>query len=131
MECREVREFLPAYLEDGPATRPAEVTSHLASCSNCRTELEHYREMSLTMSSMNEHLMEPPAWLVGTLTETVVERAAELQRIRQLRRQVTDPKVVAGSALVAAGLVGALVMRGRRRRRRGFSRRVREALAQA
>lgn len=131
MECREVREFLPAYLDAGPTSRPSEVTSHLGSCSDCRAELEQYREMSLAMSSMNEQLLEPPSWLAGTLTETVGQRAAELQRMRQLRQQVTDPKVVAGSALVAAGVVGALVMRGRRRRRRGFSRRVREAMAQA
>ena len=127
MECREVRGYLPAYVEQAGGPRSGLVDSHLQSCSGCRAELEQFRELSTGLSQLVEHPVEPPAWLLGTLTETISERAGRLAAIRQRTEKITDPKVVAGGAILVAGVAGALLMRGRRRRRRGL----RELLADA
>lgn len=129
MECREVREYLPAYVEQAFGPRAATVDTHLDSCPGCRRELEQYRELGAEMKSLADHQVEPPAWLLGTLIETVSERATRISENRARREQLTDPKVIAGGAVVAAGIAGALLMRGRKRRRRGMTRRLREVLA--
>lgn len=132
MECREVREYLPAYAEQAGGPRALDVDEHLRTCADCRVVLEQYREIALALGSLSEKAVEPPAWLLGTLTETVSERVSQVAAIRARRDRLADPKVVAtGGAVIAAGVAGALLLRGMRRRRRSMRQRLREALAQA
>lgn len=128
MDCREVREYLPAYDDQSTGPRSSAVNEHLAGCGGCRAELEEYREMAINMRSLSDETIEPPAWLLGTVIETVTERARKLDAIRTAAHRVTDPKVLAGGAILAAGVAGAMLMKGRRKRRR---RSLREVLAQA
>lgn len=139
MECREVREYLPAYDEQAEGPRAGAVESHLRTCNDCRTELEQFRELGQQMHALATEVIEPPAWMLGTLIETVGERAARLEALRARSRRLTDagrrlthPRNLAtGGALVVAGLAGALLMRGMRRRRRRTSEQLSEALAEA
>jgi predicted anti-sigma-YlaC factor YlaD len=131
MECREVREYLPAYGEQAGDPRATFVDQHLATCAGCSAELSQYRELAGALGGLADLQTEPPAWMLGTLVETVGSRATQLAALRQRREKLTDPKVVTGGALVAAGLVGALVMRSMRRRRRSVWRRVQESMAEA
>lgn len=128
MDCREVLEYLPAYDDQSTGPRSSVVNEHLAGCGGCRAELEEYREMAINLRSLSDETVEPPAWLLGTVIETVTERARKLDSIRAAAHRVTDPKVIAGGAILAAGLAGAMLMKGRRKRRR---RSLREVLAQA
>ncbi len=127
MECREVREYLPAY--DGGPRGPSSssVSDHLSSCGDCRSELEQYREMSVSLGSLAQDTLEPPSWFLGTVIETVTEKARRVEAIRSSVRRVSDPKLIAGGALLAAGVAGAMLMKGRRKRRKT----VRQLLAQA
>jgi predicted anti-sigma-YlaC factor YlaD len=132
MECREVREYLPAYVEQAGGPIARDVDRHLATCSECSTELGQHREMQTALGVLATQTLEPPSWLPGTLTDTITQRAARRETIRNAAEKVMEPKVVVtGGALVAAGLAGALLMRGRRRRRRTSIGRFREALAEA
>lgn len=132
MECREVREYLPAYAEQSGGPRAAAVDGHLATCAGCRAVLEQYREMAGGLAALEEQPVQPPAWLLGTLTEAVGERARRAAAFRARREQISRPKVAAtGGALLAAGIAGTLLLRSRRgRRRRGRLDRVRAALAE-
>lgn len=130
MECREVREYLPAYTEQAGGPRAATVDDHLTACGGCRAELEQYRELGSEMRALAGKPGEPPAWLLGTVTEAVAERAARRAALRARRERLAHPRVVvAGGAIVLAGVAGAMLLSGRRRRR--VNRKLREALAQA
>ncbi len=132
MDCREVREYLPAYVDEAGGQRAESVERHLSTCPECRTELGHFREMKDALATLPARMIEPPAWLLGTLTETVAQRAVRREAVRNTVEKLADPRViVTGGALVAAGVAGALLIRGRRRRRRTVTRRFREALAEA
>lgn len=132
MECREVREYLPAYVEQAGGSLARDVDRHLATCTECSAELEQHREMQSALGVLATQTLEPPSWLLGTLTDTITQRAARRETIRNAAQRVREPKVVVtGGALVAAGLAGALLMRGRRRRRRTVTTRFRQALAEA
>lgn len=132
MECREVREYLPAYVDQMGGPKSADVDAHLQTCAGCRAELEQYREMQSELATLSAQTIEPPAWLLGTLTETVAERAAQRAAIRNTVQKVANPKVVVtGGALVVAGVAGIVLMSRRRRRRGGIARRLREAIAEA
>ncbi len=129
MECREVREYLPAYNELARDLRSF-IRRHLDGCPDCRAELERYREVQAGLGGLAAIAIEPPSWLLPAVTETVVERAQRRQVAREAVRRTTDPKVIVGGAIVVAGLVGAGIA-SRRRRRRGLATRVRQALAEA
>ena len=134
MECREVKEYLPAYIDDAEGPRAQIIAKHLASCpTDCPAELERYRELQATMTAMRDEVHEPPAWLEGAITEAVSRRAARLGELRAHAKRTRDPKVVAtAGAVLAAGVAGAILVRGmRRRRRRTGLRRWRSVLAQA
>lgn len=126
MECREIRELLPAYDELASSLQLAAIDRHLAGCTGCRTTLEQYRALSRDLAELRHLTAEPPPWLLRTLTDAVAE-AVE----RQVRRErLTTPRLLAGGAmLTAAGVVGALVARQRRHRRRRHQ--VRRVLARA
>lgn len=130
MECREVREYLPAYSDPDGAPRSDAVDNHLETCAECRGELVQYRTMNSDLITLSEQSIEPPSWLLGTLTETVVEKAEQIAIARELRRQLTDPKIV-GGALLAAGVAGVIFVGSRRRKKRTIGRRLREAIAEA
>lgn len=130
MKCREVREYLPAYLEEPRGVRHL-VEGHLATCADCRRDLEEYRELSATLSSLRDEAVEPPGWLAPALIETVRERAERRAALVQRAQTLADPKVaIAAGALAMAGVAGAILV-SRKRRRRGTRRRVRHALAGA
>ena len=133
MECREGREYLPAYVEQAGGSLAREVDRPLATCTGCSAELDQHREMQSALGVLaTTQTIEPPSWLLGTLTDTITQRAARRETIRNATQRVREPRVVVtGGALVAAGLAGALLMRGRRRRRRTVTTRFREALAEA
>ena len=126
MECREVREFLPAYDEIASSLQLAAIDRHLAGCAGCRTTLGQYRALSHDLAELRHLTTEPPPWLLRTLTEAVAEAAINHAR----RERLTTPRLLAGGAmLTAAGVVGALVARQRRHRRRRHQ--VRRVLARA
>src|SRR5688500_2016159 len=76
MECREVREYLPAYVEQAGGPHAREVDRHLAGCRDCSTELKQHQEMQAALGVLSQEMLEPPSWLLGTLTETVTQKAA-------------------------------------------------------
>jgi predicted anti-sigma-YlaC factor YlaD len=130
MKCREAREYLPAYLEE-PRGVSHLVEGHLATCAHCRRELEEYRELAASLSSLREETVEPPGWLAAALIETVRERAERRHGLVRRAQTLADPKVaIAAGALAAAGVTGAILL-SRKRRRRGTRRRLRHALAEA
>jgi predicted anti-sigma-YlaC factor YlaD len=126
MECREIRELLPAYDELGGSLQLAAIDRHLAGCTGCRTVLEQYRALSHDLAELRHLSAEPPSWLLRTLTEAVGEAVEHQVR----RERLTSPWVLAGGGmLTAAGVVGALLARQRRHRRRRHQ--VRRVLARA
>jgi predicted anti-sigma-YlaC factor YlaD len=133
VECREVREYLPAYLDEAEGRRARSIDEHLAGCRECSAELARYRELKAAMASLIETTHQPPAWLLGSTLAAVSDRAARLATLRQRRERLSDPKVVAtAGAFVAAGVAGAVMFRrSRRRRSRSSMKRLRSALAQA
>lgn len=119
MECREVREFLPAFDELAGSFQAAAVDRHLRGCPGCRTVLTQYRSLATGLASLREATADPPPWLLGTLTDAVAERVQQQAVARARRKRLTDPRVLGfGGAVVMAGLVSALVARSRRQRRR-------------
>lgn len=132
MECREVREYLPAAVDEAEAWLPPEVNAHLRTCESCSADLERYRRLAGDLAVAAEQPFEAPAWLLGGLIETVSQRAERLAAIRETRERLSDPRVVVAGAVLAAGVAGALMVRGyRRRRERSWRRRLRSALADA
>ena len=121
MECREVREFLPAYDDLGGSLQLAAIDRHLAGCAGCRVTLNQYRALSEELARLRYLTAEPPGWLLGTLTEVVAEAVRRHAVVQGRRDRLTDPRLLAaGGAMLmtAAGVVGALVARQRRHRRR-------------
>ncbi|MGH2689993.1 MAG: anti-sigma factor family protein [Actinomycetota bacterium] len=130
MECREVREFLPAYDELGGSLQLTAIDRHLAGCSACAATLLQYRALSDDLAQLADLNADPPPWLLGTLTDAVAERVQQQALMRARRERMTDPVVLAGgAAMLTAGVVGALVARSRRQRRRRTQ--VRRVLARA
>lgn len=131
MKCREVREFLPAYDELGGSLQLETIDRHLAGCTGCRTTLQQYRHLVGDLAKLKDLYAEPPRWLLGTLTDAVVERIQQQAAMRARRERLTDPRMLAagGAMLTAAGLVGALVARQHRQRR--HRQQVRRVLARA
>lgn len=118
MECDEVREHLSAFEESIPPMK--EVAAHLAGCSACQEERERYRELRAAMAALEAMPVEPPAWLLGSLTERTMERMRRVAAIKATGRQIGEHRVAAGgAAILLAGLAGAVVFgRSRRRSRR-------------
>jgi hypothetical protein len=77
MECVEVRELLPGYLDGAIPERSgqrthARVWQHLDHCASCRAELRTYRELSGMMAAARR--VSPPAQL-GVAIRSAVSRA--------------------------------------------------------
>ncbi|MEX0789991.1 MAG: hypothetical protein WD178_04370 [Actinomycetota bacterium] len=122
MECVHAREHFPAFDEK---TFSPQVLNHLEGCEDCRTELAEYRTLEARLGSLAAIEIEPPAWLLGTVTERVAEIARRRVVIDQTRkqlgrattvttRQLGEHRVAAGSALGFVVVAGAVLF-GRRR----------------
>lgn len=121
MECAEAREHFPAFDEE---TFSPKVLEHLGSCDSCRSELAEYRALQAGLGSLASADLEPPAWLLGAITERVAQtarrRAALANAGKQIgtvtTRQIGEHRVAAGSALGIAVLAGAALLFGRSRK---------------
>lgn len=130
MNCADMKDALSDFNESGLIGLTV-IQDHLTSCPDCRAELARFDELQAALGSLPDHSLEPPSWLEGSITETIQQKAARIAALRQLERQVRRPGVVTGGALMAAGIAGALLFRSKRRRRVGWARNVRQALAHA
>ncbi|MGQ0680155.1 MAG: anti-sigma factor family protein [Actinomycetota bacterium] len=116
MECGQAREHISAFDESEPPI--AELGAHLAVCEDCRTEQAQYGELMSAMKQLADVNLQPPAWLLASLTEKTLERARRVATVKATGRQIGEhPKVAAGGAILLAGVAGAWVF-GRRRLRR-------------
>ena len=117
MECGEVREHLSAFDEKTPPMK--EVAIHLESCESCRAERERYRELQAAMAALEAAPIQPPAWLLGTITERTIERMRRTAAIKATGRQIGEHRLAAGgAAILLAGVAGAVFVRRSRRRGR-------------
>lgn len=122
MKCAQVREHFPAFDSQKFSD---EVLAHLNSCEGCRSELGEYRALQAGLGSLAAAPIQPPAWLLGSITERVAETARRRAAVERARRQIGDAtigqigehRVAAGSALGLAVLAGAVLF-GRSRRHR-------------
>lgn len=114
MECSEAREHFSAF--DRNADPIKEIVDHLAGCSACRVERSKYQELVNALGGLAELNVEPPHWLLASLTEVTMERARRMAALKDVGKQLTTPKVATGGAIVLAGMAGALIF-GRKRRR--------------
>lgn len=116
MECSEAREHLSAFEQQTPPV--AELSTHLQSCEECRRERSRYQELVEAMGELESAPLEPPAWLLASLTETTLERLRRRAAIAATRKQIGHHRVAAGGILLA-GVAGAVFFgRSRRRSRR-------------
>ncbi len=112
MKCAEIRELLPAYVEDryGNLT----VRRHLSRCEECRGALEEYETLRSSLAALRSVQAEPPAGLVNKLTEIPHEGPA-VQRVQT--HVFRHRKAYAGGLAVAVvGAAGAAMWRSRRSR---------------
>ncbi|CAN5764978.1 hypothetical protein BH23ACT12_BH23ACT12_18670 [soil metagenome] len=123
MECGHAREYFPAFDQE---TFPSQVLGHLEGCEKCRAELAEYRALEAKLGLLANMDLQPPAWLLGTITERVAETARRRAVIDETRkkfgrastlttRQFGEHRVAAGSALGLAVLAGAVLF-GRSKR---------------
>lgn len=123
MECAHARELFPAFDEE---KFPPAVLAHLEGCEDCRAELAEFRALADGLGSLASVDIQPPLWLLGTVTERVADTARRRAVIEETRRQlgkvttattrqIGEHRVAAGSALGIAVLAGALLF-GRSRR---------------
>jgi predicted anti-sigma-YlaC factor YlaD len=132
VECREIREYLPSYVDEVTGPRASAIDEHLKSCGDCRAELGRYREMVAELNALVEATEETPGWVVDRILDAVGTRARQLATLRARAQTLANPKVVATGAVFAAGLAGAVAVQlMRRRRRRTMRSRLRSALAGA
>lgn len=117
MECSEVREHLSAFDEKTPPMN--EISAHLETCEGCREEQRHFQELVAAMGELEAAPLEPPAWLLASLTETTLERMRRIAAVKATGRRIGEHRVAAGgAAIVLAGVAGALFVGRRRRSRR-------------
>ena len=123
MECREAAQHIPSYVDQpgGPAARALD--AHLRTCDHCRGELDAYRDLQAALAALATQTIEPPAWLMPATIDAVRSRVRLRRHVaaaREVRDRLADPRVAAagGAAILLAGLAtGAVLIRGRRRRR--------------
>lgn len=117
MECAEVREHLSAI--DRQVAPVKGIIDHLAGCEACRLEQGKYLQLQSAMSDLSGVALEPPGWLLASLTETTLERMRRAAALKAATRQLGTPKL-AGGAILLAGVAGAIVLRrSKKRSRRG------------
>ena len=132
VDCREIREYLPSYVDEATGPRASAIGEHLKSCGDCRAELGRYREMVAELEGLLEVTEETPGWVLDRILDAVGTKARQLATLRSRAQTLTNPKVVATGAVFAAGVAGAVALKlMRRRRRRTMRSRLRSALAGA
>ena len=111
MKCAEVREMLPAYVDEPHASLP--LRRHLGTCGDCKTELHRYEELSTGLRELAIMTVEPPLNLRRRLSAI----PSDLGRVDALRTHLATNRraYVSGAAVVLAGAMGALAWRSRRR----------------
>jgi len=123
VECREAAQHIPAYIDQTGGPAATALDAHLRTCDRCRGEVDAYRDLQGALATLAAQTIEPPAWLLPATIEAVRSRAGLRARIpaaREVRERLTDPRLAAagGAAILLAGLAtGAVLIRGRRRRR--------------
>jgi anti-sigma factor RsiW len=125
VECREVSQYLAESLGTPAGPAAGAVEAHLRSCPGCRADLESYRRLGVALPALAAHTVAPPPWLHAALVESVragAGRAPAWSRLGELaraRQSLANPRyAAAGAGLLLAGLAtGAVLVRGRRRRR--------------
>lgn len=116
MDCSQAREHLSAFDVNAPPIK--EIVDHLAGCTDCRAEQVQFQQLQEAMGDLAETIIEPPVWLLASLTETTIERLRRNATRAQTSKQLASPRVATGGALLLAGIAGALVFRRRSRRLR-------------
>jgi anti-sigma factor RsiW len=111
MTCGEVREMLPAYLDEPGAS--LSIRRHLAGCDACRSELARYEALSAQMPALIGHTAEPPAHLLGAL----VSIPSGSNSVETVKTHLTRNRnaYLSGAAVVVAGAAAGAIWRSRRR----------------
>lgn len=112
MKCAEVRELLPAYVDDRDSTLA--VRRHISRCADCRRELEEYAQLRAEMTDLASSVAPPPPGLRSALiaipsTDRRVEKV--VTHLARNRRAYAG-----GLAMAVMGAAGAAVWRSRRMR---------------
>ncbi|MEA2447283.1 MAG: putative zinc-finger [Actinomycetota bacterium] len=108
--CGEVREMLPAYLDEPGASLA--VRRHLARCDECRAELARYESLAAQLPALVLQTAEPPAYLLDKL----VSIPTGSNSIEAVRTHVArNRNAYVGAAVLVAGAAAGAVWRTRRR----------------
>lgn len=112
MRCEEIRELLPAYVEDRYANLT--VRRHLSRCAGCRQDLEAYESLRETLGALRFAAADPPPDLLRKLTAIPSEGpATERVRTHVARHRSA---YAGGLAVAVVGAAGAALWRSRRSR---------------
>ncbi len=109
--CVHVRDALPAFVETGGDTLT--VRRHLASCADCRRELERYESLTASLGSLTTATATPPRSLLPALV-AIPQRASNAAKVRRHVRRHRNEYI--GGAILVAGAAGAALLRTRSRR---------------
>lgn len=112
MTCAEVREMLPAYLDDG--TDALMVRRHLSRCADCRAQLAAYTDLMSGLRGLRGVTFEPSPHLKRAL----VAIPSIPSRIDTVRTHVTRNRSAylgGAAAVLVAGAAGATAWRTRAR----------------
>jgi hypothetical protein len=117
VNCREVREALPAYAREERSFEA--VGRHLETCPACLAELERYETLLDSLSGLRTAVVEPPPGLLTSLMN--IPHQAGLRdrwnwRSAALRAHVARNKGVYLGGAAALGAAGAALWRTRARR---------------
>ena len=112
MSCIQVQEAIPAFMDHGSDS--LEVRRHLARCPECKSELAAYEELRSALSAMESATVPAPRGLMTAL----IQIPSQANRLEQVRTHVARNRnqYIGGAAVLAAGAVGAAVLRTRSRR---------------
>jgi anti-sigma factor RsiW len=131
VDHREVREYLPSYIDEAKGPRASAVEEHLQTCEECRAELDRYKQIMSAFESLQDTTTDPPPRLLGSIIDAVRSRAGRVATRGSQLSRLRNPRVAAG-AVVAAGVAGAVALQlMKRRRRRSAWQRLRASLAGA
>lgn len=111
MRCEEIRELLPAYEPEHQPTLA--VRRHLASCPECRAEVESYKELAAGLRELRHVTSEVPASLTSAL-EAIPGKTGVVGNVRT--HVARNRAAYVGGAVALAGAVGATLWRVRSRR---------------
>jgi predicted anti-sigma-YlaC factor YlaD len=110
IRCEEVREMLPAYLDE-PGGSLA-IRRHLAGCEGCRAELARYESLKVQLPELQTHTFEAPADLLPALKAI----PASPNPIEAVKTHVwRNRNAYVGGAAVLAASAAAALWRSRRR----------------